>query len=173
MDFSNEDLKKELGSVAILEGDFSIDSNGYLPDIQAVLGDNIKLEIMNVYREHEQLLGLPKNKIDTILMESTFTYQDKIYDVAKVLVELYRKTKWKPKKVVNTMDYGLHALWYICSKLDIEVYRITDADDFDIGDFRLEKAEVDDEFKKVEISMKYDWFDELFEGLETRRNQGD
>ena len=163
LNLSNEELKNKLGKVAIMEGDFHIAQNGYIPNIQKVLNDNIILELTNVYREHEQLLQLAENKIDTVLMETTFTYQDKIYDVAEFLIKIYKKTGWKPKRVVNTMDYGLGQLWVICNKLDIEVFRIEDSDDLDninTSYFQLRKVGFSD-FDSVHVYVKYAEFEDL------------
>ena len=167
MDISNNDLKEKLGNIAILEGSFSIDKNGYLLDIMKALKIDTKSELIltNIYIEHKKLNCLPLNKVDTILMETTFSYQDKIYDVAKVIVGLYKETGWKPKYVVNTMNYGLNALWHICSKLDIEVFRIIDADDISKFGYALDKVEPSKE-EKIKTSMEYGWFDELFDGIE-------
>ena len=160
--FKPHELKETLGKVAILEGSFHIDENGYLPEISELV--DITLTLLDIYRNHEQLKELPLKQIDTILMESTFTYQDKIYGVAEVILALYYSTGWKPKKVINTMDYGLCGLFVICNKLDIDVFCIKESlhDDSDLGDYQLQKVyfsdlELDD---KIEL-MKYNWFDEL------------
>jgi len=158
--FSDKDLQITLGSVAIVEGGFYIDKNGYLPDVKKSLDENIDLELTNIYLEHDKLLQLASNNIDTILMETTFTYQDKIHDVAEFLINLYIKTGWKPKKVVNTMDYGLEQLWVICNKLDIEVYKLEDSDRLSIGNLQLKKVGFDD-FDKTFIAVKHMDFDEL------------
>lgn len=151
---SDADLKKTLGKVAILEGGFSIPENGYLTDIKKVLTDSIELELTSIYYEHEKLLSLVENQIDTILMETTFTYQDKIYDVAEFLLKMYFKTGWKPKRIINSLDYGLEAFWVICNPVDIELYRIEDADREDIGTFQLNKVGFD-EFDGSMIKVKY------------------
>lgn len=70
------------------------------------------------------------------------TYGDKVYDVAEVLIKLYEKTGWKPKRVINTMEFGLCGLYTICKNLDIEVFRIRESldDDSDIDDWELQKV---------------------------------
>jgi hypothetical protein len=162
MDISNTNLKKKLGKIAILEGANDIDEMGYLKDIIEALQINENLILTNIYKDHEKLKLLPSNKVQTILLETTWTYQNKIFDVAKFLIGLYKATKWKPKYIVNTMDYGLEALWYICSKLEIEVYKIEDANRISDFEFALKKFEPKDDFEAVKIAMEYDWFDQLF-----------
>lgn len=144
MDIRNLELKEKLGNISILEGDFSLDSNGFLYEIKDLLNPNIKLELFNIYKDHSLLLQLPKYKIDTLLLETTFTYESKIYDITKFLLELYTKTGWKPKKVVNTMDYGLEAFYIICHKLDIEVFRLDDANNIEDFDLSLEQIKLND-----------------------------
>jgi len=160
IELSNNDLKEFLGRCAIIEGAVSINENGYLPDIIKVLDSNIILELTSIYIEHNKLLDLVPNEIDTILLETTFTYQDKIYNVADFLIKLYLKTGWKPKRVVNTFDYGLEQLYIICNKLDIEVYKIQDSYDLDIGDFQLKKVGFN-EWDETMIHVKYSEFENL------------
>lgn len=169
MDISNNDLISKLQDIAILEGGMTIDDNGYLFDIINALNIKEEFILTNIYREHNKLLVLPQNNISTILMETTFTYQDKIYDVAKFIIDMYKKTGWKPKNVINTMDYGLNALYYICSKLDIDVYKIDDADDIVKYDFSLTKIELSKE-ELIMTSMRYDYFDELFNDMDIKES---
>lgn len=138
--YTPEQLKQELGSVAILEGALSIDENYNLFELSKIV--NVKTTLLNIYREHEQLKELPLNNIDTVLVETSLTYGDKVYDVAEVLINLYKKTGWKPKKVINTMDFGLCGLYTICNKLDIEVFRIRESldDNSNIDDWELQKV---------------------------------
>jgi len=156
------ELNKLLGKVAILEGGFHIDKNGYLPQIEKFI--DIDLKLLNIYRNHEQLKQLPLNQIDTILLESTFTYQDKIYNVAEVLLTLYHNTGWKPKRVINTFDYGLCGLFVICNKLHIEVFRMRESlnDDAELDDWELQKVHFSDsDNEDISELMNYSWFDEL------------
>lgn len=162
MDYLNKNLKNKLGNIAILEGDFSIDTHGFLFEVQKELKENIKVEIFNVYRDHSLLLQLPKYNIDTLLMETTFTYEDKIYGITEFLLKLYSSTGWKPKRIVNTMDYGLEAFYIICHKLDIEVYRIDDADDIKNCDFNLKQIVLND-YKIIDYQMKYSDFNTLID----------
>lgn len=162
MDYSKENLKQKLGNIAILEGDLSLDKLGFLYEIKDVLNDNIKLEIYNVYKDHSLLLQLPKNNIDTLLMETTFTYEDKIYYITEFLLKLYLNTGWKPKRIVNTMDYGLEAFYIICHKLDIEVYRIDDADDIKSDGLNLKQIILND-FRTIDYTIKYSDFNSLIE----------
>jgi len=138
--YTPEQLKQELGNVAILEGALIIDENYSLFELSKIV--NVKTTLLNIYREHEQFKELPLNKIDTILVETSLSYGDKVYDVAEVLINLYKKTGWKPKRIINTMSYGLCGLFIICNKLDIEVFRIREslADNSNIDDWELQKV---------------------------------
>lgn len=138
--YTPEQLKQELGNVAILEGAMFIDEHYSLFELSKIV--NVKTTLLNIYREYEQFKELPLNKIDTILVETSLTYGDKVYDVAEVLIKLYEKTGWKPKRVINTMDYGLCGLYAICNKLGIEVFRIRESldDNSDIDDWELQKV---------------------------------
>lgn len=147
--YTPDQLKNELGNVAILEGSLIIDTNYNLFELSKIV--NVKATLLNVYREYEQFKELPLNKIDTILVETSLSYGDKVYNVAEMLIKLYEKTGWKPKRVVNTMEFGLCGLFTICNKLDIEVFRIreslsdnSDIDDWELQQVHFSETDVDD-----------------------------
>lgn len=165
IDLPNQTLKEMFGKIAILEVSMTIKKTGYLKDIIEALDIDYKLILTNIYQNPSKLGLMPSNNVSTILFETQFAYLDKIYDITKFLVEIYKSTGWKPQYIINTVDYGLKALWYICSKLNIEVYMIDYAYMSSKFDFKLQKIEFS-EFQGNLISMKYKCFDELFEDIE-------
>lgn len=170
--FSPDELKKELGSVAILEGSPSIDKDGYLPNLEKIV--DTQLELLDVYYNHEQLIQLKTHNIETLLVETTFAYQDKIYDIAAVLFSLYYKTGWKPKRVVNTMKYGLSGFYAMCNILGIEVYRIRRSLDnsSNLGDYELQKVFFSEEDLEDKMELQqYSWFNVLHEDFKNKREK--
>ena len=166
--FKNEDLSKYLGNVAILEGDSRIDELGNLPDILSAIKNknsgNVYLTLLQIYHNPQLLSNLPANNIETIMFESSMVYQDKIYGLMEWLINCYNKTGYLPKRVINTLDYGLDILYYVCSKLGIDVFTIEDnLEENAIGEFILVKILYDEKDREM-IEMKMSSFSELFDG---------
>jgi len=121
---SGKGLSSVLGSTAILEGSVGLDEVSSLKDIlEEVKGVfSPTLTLLGLYYDQSPLQELPKSEIDTIMIHSTFAYQDKILSLYSAIVGIYKATGWKPKRIVNTMDYGLKELYMLCNPLGIEVF---------------------------------------------------
>ena len=170
--YTPEQLKQELGNVAILEGAMCVDEHYSLFKLSKIV--NVKTTLLNIYREYEQFKELPINKIDTILVETSLSYGDKVYDVAEVLIKLYEKTGWKPKRVVNTMEYGLCGLYTICKKLDIEVFRIRESldDVSEIDDWELQKVHFSEtDIDDINDIMNNKFYEDLHENKSQQNMQ--
>ena len=137
---TTEDLRVILGATAIIEGGLVIPEGNVIEDVIEAIKPCVT--ILNAYRNHEALKKLAEEKITTIIMESTFSYGDKIQDSADALIEIMSSTGWKPKRVINTMGYGLDKLFLMCEPFGIDVYRIKDNFDRDSAEneeFELHK----------------------------------
>jgi hypothetical protein len=116
------DLKGLLGNTAIVEGGLLLPEDNLLEDVIKAIGPSIV--IMNAYTDTSRFAELAANQIDTIIMESTFTYGDKIKNSSLALIDIMKSTGWKPKRVINTMEYGLDKLFVMCEPFGIDVYQL-------------------------------------------------
>ena len=124
-ELDNAGLIKFLGRVAILEGSLGYGTGDVQEDLIELINPCLLLD--NIYREHEKLIELSSQNIETIILESTFSYQDKIQDAYIEILKIMKSTGWKPKRVINTMNYGLDKFYVMCEPLGIEVYLIEDS----------------------------------------------
>jgi len=116
------ELTKQLGKIAILEGENHLVCRSNAETVNELL--NPSLVILNLYKDFSLFPDMAKLDIETIIIESTFTYEDKIKKVMYGLLTLYKQTGWKPKRIINTMSYGLDKLFMLCQPLNIEVHQL-------------------------------------------------
>ncbi|MDX9744513.1 MAG: hypothetical protein RBT59_11880, partial [Arcobacteraceae bacterium] len=116
-----QELSKELGKFATVEGEDHLIYQSTLETINELLEPTLLL--LNIYKDFSLFPKMAELNIDTIVIESTFSYQDKIQKVILGLLTLYKQTGWKPKKIINTMHYGLDKLFMLGKLLDIEIYQ--------------------------------------------------
>lgn len=154
------ELKRLFGEIAILEGEDHITHESNLENVNELLKPS--LAIFNMYKDYSLFPELAKMKIDTIVIDSTFTHTKKIMSAIEGLIELYKQTGWKPKNIVNTMEYGLHILYMLGEALDINVYSLcihNFKDEKEVVSF-LKKIDYDDD-AIMDLHIKYDEFSEL------------
>ena len=143
----------DLGKIAILNGRFKDKTKGLLEDF--IKDKDILINIEQVYYDHSQLIKLAKQDIDTILISEPFAYQDKIFDIYDELVKISKNSNWKPKRIINTMEYGKEAFYLMAKKTNLDFYQLEY--NFDINsdlDFILLKTKLSPKELKI-AKMKY------------------
>lgn len=145
-EYTTSELKEYLGTIAVLEGD---DHIVYRSDLEKLIPlINPEIVLTNVYKDFSRFIEIANQSIDTIIIESTFTYTDKIMSIYKAFISLYLKTGWKPKRIINTKFYGLNELYVLFNDMGIEILElkvplIDDEDEFELIDIIYDRESED------------------------------
>jgi len=122
------------GNIALIEGRFQETTKGLLTEF--IEENPVTLILEQVYYDHSNLYKLAENNIDTILINEPFAFQDKITDLFLIFNRISKKTGWKPKRLVNAMEYGEEGLYLIANQIGIDFFQLQY--NFD-GDFEKEQ----------------------------------
>ncbi len=145
-----------LGKIAMINGRFKETNKCMLSDFLETTP--LTLELEQTYYDHSQLKELAAQNIETIIISEPFAFQDKIFDIYEALIQISKDTGWKPKRLINSMEYGKEGLFLMCEKVGIDFCQLNYnfGDDFERREFAITKINLTDrEFSLAKIQFGY------------------
>jgi hypothetical protein len=130
-----------IGNTAIIETNYKIHKNYPLDIVLSYIHPEIV--IIDAFNNTDKFNQLPSLNIDTIIIESFLSEENKVISSFLDFIDVINSSGWRPKRIINTLDYGNEKLFVLCHKLNIDVYQLSlnNGEDRSQFKFLLEKNE--------------------------------